>query len=541
MGVFTFGYLHWRAWRLGNGIDQRLASGAVEASNIGTLEHYRQLGLLTAKSLSTTDDMQIFARLPDSSSDEHRYMAGGGEGSFVLPFSITRQDLIPPGDPTQTPGRAGLALQLQIGYEHDPNAPDVSTTRSWLPPTIAAPATAPATEPAKLPQAQVTAQILNADLNTLIAPRLINDGKPITLADPAAKTPVTVMIPPEGLGDLLKSDKIPLFYVQVTGATPGVIYSVPPSSVQLIVPAAPGHSPLILPPAADRRTDHTAVAMFQGRQGTAGQQIRGAVSNGPAAVFQFNNVDAQAGREGQVAFEVRSGIERNSDNETESDDVTHMQATVVNRGNHQQGPPVNITLESNRLAYFTVPAELTSGGNFDVVVRCLTPGHYMGLFPSSLSVIAATQSFDVNLLKSLLIMWLMALLVVTVAIFCSTFLSWPIAIVLTVVILLGRWGVEQLGDATQPGIGNLVATDMGFTDPSKAKVVSSSVEALSRGLNILASVLPDISRFASTEDIERGLVIPPARVRDSLAVLGTYGLATLTLAYVFLRKKEVAP
>ena len=28
---------------------------------------------------------------------------------------------------------------------------------------------------------------------------------------------------------------------------------------------------------------------------------------------------------------------------------------------------------------------------------------------------------------------------------------------------------------------------------------------------------------------------------NSLAVLGTYGLATLTLAYVFLRQKEVAP
>ena len=41
--------------------------------------------------------------------------------------------------------------------------------------------------------------------------------------------------------------------------------------------------------------------------------------------------------------------------------------------------------------------------------------------------------------------------ITTVAIFASTFLSWPIAVVLTLVILLGHWGVAQLGDATAPG------------------------------------------------------------------------------------------
>jgi hypothetical protein len=71
--------------------------------------------------------------------------------------------------------------------------------------------------------------------------------------------------------------------------------------------------------------------------------------------------------------------------------------------------------------------------------------------------------------------------------------------------------------------------------------VSSSVEALSRGLNYLAAILPDISKFAATEDIERGLVVPRSKLFDSLGVLATYGLATMALAYVFLRQKEVAP
>ena len=135
--------------------------------------------------------------------------------------------------------------------------------------------------------------------------------------------------------------------------------------------------------------------------------------------------------------------------------------------------------------------------------------------------------------------------VTSLAIFTSTFLSWPIAVILTLVLLLGRWGVDALGDATKPGIGPLVADDLfkgsRTQDPARYRVVSSSVEALSRMLNVVAAALPDINRFSATEDIERGLTIPMARVYDALAVVGCYGLSALALAYVFFRNKEVAP
>ena len=200
-----------------------------------------------------------------------------------------------------------------------------------------------------------------------------------------------------------------------------------------------------------------------------------------------------------------------------------------------------MALESNRLSYFKIPAQYLAGGNFDIRIQCRSNGHLLGLFPNSVQMVRNVQGFDVNLIKSLFIMWLMAILVITVAIFTSTFLSWPTAIVLTLVILLGRWGVEQLGDATQPGIGHMVAQDMGFTDPNKMKVVSSVTEALASGLNVLAKILPDITKFAATEDLERGLVVPLSKMVDSLKVLACYGLATLVLAYVRLTFTEVAP
>jgi len=233
-------------------------------------------------------------------------------------------------------------------------------------------------------------------------------------------------------------------------------------------------------------------------------------------------------------------IER-SDVDDRDETPTTLEVVVRSRQTGKDSAPVRVLLEANRPIFFKIPAEQLSGGQFDVLARCLTPGHYLGITRSSLAVVLTNQGFLYNLFKSLLIMWMMAVLVITVSIFSSTFVSWPIAVVLTLVLLLGRWGVIQLGDALAPGIGNQVATDLGFRDPSLSTTVSKTVEALARLLNTSAKVLPDISQFASIEDLERGLAIPLFKLRESLLVLLTFGLPVAVLSYVFLRNKEVAP
>src|SRR5207302_682125 len=124
------------------------------------------------------------------------------------------------------------------------------------------------------------------------------------------------------------------------------------------------------------------------------------------------------------------------------------------------------------------------------------PGHYLILpgriVPSSMRVVTAQEPFALNLFKSLLVMWLMSLLVVIVAIFCSTFVSWPIAVVLTTVILLGHWGATQIGDSNAPGLGAQMAKDLGLRDPASMKVFGSAVDNLSRMLNTISKFLPDI-------------------------------------------------
>jgi hypothetical protein len=110
------------------------------------------------------------------------------------------------------------------------------------------------------------------------------------------------------------------------------------------------------------------------------------------------------------------------------------------------------------------------------------------------------------------------------------------------VILLGHLGVEQLGDALNPGVGRSVARDLGFSqDAAKSQVISRSVDSLARMLTAVSTVLPDVSKFPVMDDITRGVSIPPREMLDSLAVLAYYALPMLVLSFIILKNKEVAP
>jgi hypothetical protein len=130
---------------------------------------------------------------------------------------------------------------------------------------------------------------------------------------------------------------------------------------------------------------------------------------------------------------------------------------------------------------------------------------------------------------------------VSVSISCSTFVSWPISVVLSVVLLMTHWGAQQIGDSSSTGLGASMARDLGFRDAASSKVVSGVVDNLNTFLNVISKVLPDISQFSATEDIERSVTIAPHVLLESLKVIAAFGLPLTVLAYARFKRMEVAP
>lgn len=531
MGVFTFGYAWLREWNLRRAMQSRLEAGAVDPLSRATYQYWVDHGLLSSRTFQTPKQLNLYAKEPGR--DPRRWFYGFGDADIAVPFLLDRAALTPEGIPGAEPGDLGIIVRLYVGFELSKFIPMIDGMIAGTPPT---------TRPEK---AHVLIDFLDENFNSLVQAQHINKGLPIELSDPTGRTEVPVPISPEGAKELLRS---PRFYVSVAGSTLGVEHFVdiapkPMLDLYPVTIIVPGTTSRIYGPMHDRSgpTYTPSAPIFRGRGGLYGQQLRGGKpETSPIAMFEFR--DAPPPRnDGDITFEFKTRIELSSA-EREEDEFSRFEITVINHQTGQRTVPTAISPESNRTTYFTLPAQALAGGNFDIQIRNFGAGHYATVSAESLQMVASEETFTGNLVRSLSILWMLSILVVIVSICCSTFLSWPIAVVLTLLVLLGHWGIMQVSDSLAPGIGNQVAQEIfGVQRASEGRVVSAYVEAMSRLLNRLAGVLPDISRFSAVEDIERGVTISRAALLAPLGVLGLFGLPMLVLSYVFLRNKEVAP
>lgn len=290
-----------------------------------------------------------------------------------------------------------------------------------------------------------------------------------------------------------------------------------------------------------------APGIFGAHPGRNGKRLMAVKRNdaGPVAVFSFHNAEVSPGPDGKVGLQVSAYIERTGEPGT-GDEYARATIEVYNRQTHESsGQLPSFETETSRTTPIPVDAKFMKGGDFDVMLRNLSPGQHLGIEGGpngALAVVENDRSFAINLAKSLFILWLLALLVVIIAVFCSTFVSWPIAIVLTLVILLSHWMVNQLGDALNPGTaGRSTLQVFGVKNPTESFLIANGVDKLSSLLRFVSYFLPDVSKFPVSEDIERGVSIAPVKIGGALEVIFCYGIPMLVFSYVILRRKEVAP
>jgi hypothetical protein len=514
MGLFTWSYLHLRDWQLRRTVAEQLAlPGAVAEVNRPTLEYYRDKGTLHARDLGRPESLSIYAHLPADRND--RWSPGENEGEMFVPLHLSREQLPPPADtpaaPTIGPAAGPPPGSLMLLAE-------IKVQKSLVPPAF------PTTQETPL-SPHVLLNLTNSRLETVVSSSEL--GQPNGFDLTAKGGLLQVLVFPAMIDRLIPRDALEAdVYLNITGVTPGYDYSTSIDRVGLFVPETRQ---------TIRPLDQSTV-LFMGRDGQYGQQLRGGKGEHQrVAVYSFKD-QKPAGARDAYPFELRLGVER-----LEDADSTRVLIDVYGRDGAKA---LNIPafVETNRPVYFEVPAQAVRSGNFDVVLRTQSDA-WLGLRAgpaASLKFVKDDQIFAWNLLKSLAVLWLLSVLVIIISIFASTFLSWPIAVVLTAMILSGRWCAEQVGELS---VGRQFVNDIlkGATS-EQAKAVSESIDALVQTLRAFASFLPDLTRFAVVEDIQRGMVVSTGGVLwPSLMMTLGFGIPLLVLSYVFLKYKEVAP
>ncbi len=533
MGIFSWSYLQFRAITLQRDIKYRLnTAGLVDPIIRPTLQHYVDAGLLNAKTIALPADLNIYGRMPVA-GDSRKYFTS--DGSALFPF------VLPSDLPTDG---MGLIIHAKIGYDiataPKPTTQPVATgPHPFNMPSPLVASTRPAGEVAKGPTGPPTlnVQVYDQNQNSTSVATQLNGGKPIVLSSPDGtefEIPITA-------ADATTLAKLPLIYIALLGGNPDVQYWAKADSVQIIIPNTAKPAESLVLSSSNPYVASEIIPVMVGRQGTQGQQLKGqADGNGSVGIYAFNKVMV-SNDSPTVPIEVRFGIEHANDEGTDSDVPAKIALEILNRKTGEISDAGTIIPENNRTAYATVPAAAVANGDFNLIVRCLSNEQWINLNNTSVAIVQSESPFAFNLFKSLLILWLLTILVISISIFCSTFLSWPIAVVLTLVILLGHWGVQELGDAASAGLGRQFVTDFGVRDPAASQALSSTVEQLNKLLGVFSSVLPDIGSFAATEDIERGVSVPFFKINDAFWMMFGFGVPLTVLAYITLKNKEVAP
>ena len=533
MGLFTWGYLQVHEWRVLKDIDARLEAGGLEPSTEQTLAYYKKIGLLDARRYVGTSQVQVYPEYPKDNTDVR--IIEGGEQDAMVPFVIG-DDVLPQGTTFE-----GLAIVLRLPWEQRLLTKDevLSVTamaeelgiKVNIPALPAVPGAAAGTDLSQSIPAFFRISFLGSNMEPLAEATEIQEGKPHIAPDRTGAQQLVIAVPSTVAERLANSRR---FYLHISGGSPGTRYVIDPQNIAVVLATQGG--PVSIP---SRKIDPAAPSqvVVLGRSNQNGQQVHGnAQGKGAVGVFSFDQPTLPSE---QIDFEFKPVVERDAD---DLETPAFVSFVIRNTTSGKTSDAVLVAVESRRTAHFSLPAEYAKGGKFDVLVQAMTPNQWLSLRPVALRLSSPDQGFAFNLLKSFFILWLFSILVITVAIFCSTFLSWPIAFVLTLLILLGHWGVIQLGDLASAGVGRQIVGDLfAGAAPAVAETLNRSVEGLGALLRIASAILPDISQFAAMEDIEQGVAISAAKLGAPLSVLALFGLPILTLSYVFFRNKEVAP
>ncbi len=535
MGVFTYAYLQVRAWRLGSSVSETLRTLPADALNRPTLEYYQQAGLLNAKAMTLPSSLELLSRVPEEG--QPRWMAGGQGQRFALPFQFSPNDYPAVEEAIKTGGRVSLIVNLPVTVR-EPTPLELETIQQSRIPTedegaATRPTTAPATLPSTATKTTRPVPLLTVTVEStrgeLLPAADVNEGENVKLPVPSG--PVEIPLSPAALDRMFGEGA---FVVKVQAISPAVEYAVGNKPLVLQVINADNSPGLTFEPRADSLSP-AVVGTF----GRYGQQLFGGPENfGGVAVYHFDDATAVAKASDEVTFEIKTAIERSGDSEGDVEVLPVAELRIRNLQTGVVSTAYPFRPENNRINYVNVPrGAFPAEGKFDVLVRVLTPGQWLGVQPDSVALATASRSFAFNLVKSLLILWLMSILVASIAVFCSTFVSWPIAVVLTLVLLLGRWGVEQIGDVG--GMGSMMTGQT--EDAAKARLARNMIDSLGKVLTVVSAFLPDISSFEATTDIERGISVPISRFTRPGVVLLGYGVPMVILAYLVLKRKEVAP
>jgi hypothetical protein len=204
----------------------------------------------------------------------------------------------------------------------------------------------------------------------------------------------------------------------------------------------------------------------------------------------------------------------------------------------------------------TIPSRMLVGshGELAIEVQCITPNQYIGMGESDLFLLADEGSFTMNFIKGWVGIWLQAMVLTAVGVCVGTFLSWPVALLSTIMFgVAGYFGFTSLqmfalqGDLLGGGpfisMIRLLAHDNQMTDlaPTTAVVVARTLDSIVMPvMSRLVYLVPNLPALDMTNTVADGFAITWSSLRGNILLAVAYALPFSIAGYFILKNREVA-
>jgi hypothetical protein len=195
---------------------------------------------------------------------------------------------------------------------------------------------------------------------------------------------------------------------------------------------------------------------------------------------------------------------------------------------------------------------VSSDGQLEVTVRCLEPAQYFGFAQPDCYIPLADASPLWNFVKAQVSIWVQMVLVIAIAVTCSTVVNGPVAMMFTVAfITLGLFREffvnvatgQQVGGGPVESLVRLVTQRNLLTeieDNFGTRLMHAVDGVLQNAMLSLAYVLPDFRSFDTATYVADGFNIPANKLCQDLTVGLAYVAGLFVCGYFLLRTREVA-
>ncbi len=209
--------------------------------------------------------------------------------------------------------------------------------------------------------------------------------------------------------------------------------------------------------------------------------------------------------------------------------------------------------------YYTIrrsfPSRMLVGckGYLRIDVQCVTPNQYLGMGQEDLYILSDQGPFWSNYLRGLTGIWLQALVLTSVGLFAGTFLSWPVALLLTLAFFLaGQVAVgflQQIATSTLIGGGPFESlirllshnNQMNDLDPTIGVIFAKTFDQIVMPfIGRLAYLIPNLSALDVSNTVAAGFAVGNRMLLEHLLMGLGYALPFTVAAYLILKNREVA-